>query len=120
MEITKFSVINPILRQHHNEASRIGQVKPGFNRVVKIVLADMDERDKFLKDTMKMKAASAPWNKVFVKKDQHPVYLEENKRLRKKVGELKRKQGYENKEIKIVDGQLLVDNVSVDRNLFFH
>ena len=58
--------------------------------------------------------------KVFVKKDQHPVYLEENKRLRKKVGELKRKQGYENKEIKIVDGQLLVDNVSVDRNLFFH
>ena len=107
-------------RMENLEITRIGEVKAGFNRVMKIVLADMDERDKFLKDTMKMKDAPAPWNKVFVKKDQHPVYLEENKRLRKKVGELKRKQGYENKEIKIVDGKLLVDNVPIDRNLFFH
>ena len=69
---------------------------------------------------MKIKDASPPWKKVFVKKDQHPVYLEENKRLRRKVGELKKKPGYENKEIKIVNGQLMVDSIPIDRNLFFH
>ena len=112
--------------QHFNgrtadfEMSRLGEGKPGFNRVLKIVLENMAERNEFLKDTMKMKEAPAPWNKVFVKKDQHPVYLDENRRLRRKIGELKKKPGYENKEIKIQNGQLMVDNVSIDRNLFFH
>ena len=102
------------------EMSRLGEVKRGFNRALKIVLADMTERNKFLKDTIKMKDAPAPWNKVFVKKDQHSVYLDKNKRLRIKKNELKKKSGYENKEIQIVNSQLLVDNVSIDRNLFFH
>ena len=66
-----------------------------------------------------MKDADPPWNKVFVKKDQHPVYLSENNRLRKKVYELKKVQGNENKDIKIANGQLLIDGVAIDKNLFF-
>ena len=61
-----------------------------------------------------------PWCKVFIKKDQHPVYLSENNRLRKKAYTLKKTAGNENKEIKIVKGNLLIDNVTVDKNLFFH
>ena len=100
-------------------ASRLGVPKPGYNRVVKIELTSMEERDKFLKDTVKMKEAPAPWNKVFVKKDQHPVYLNENNRLRKKVSDLKKIQGNENKDIKIANGKVMIDNVVVDQNLFF-
>ena len=73
----------------------------------------------FLEDTVKMKQAPAPWNKVFVKKDQHPVYLNENNRLRKKVSDLKKIQGNENKDIKIANGKVMIDNVVVDQNLFF-
>ena len=99
--------------------SRLGEEKVGYNRVVKIELASVEERDSFLKDTTKMKDAPPPWNKVYIKKDQHPVYLNENKRLRRKAYELKKKQGNENKDIKIVDGKVLIDGVVVDKNLFF-
>ena len=101
-------------------ATRLGEPKTGYNRVLKIVLSNSEERDEFLKDAIKMKDAPAPWGKVYIKKDQHPVYLAENNRLRKKVSDLKKTQGNENKDIKINNGQLLVDNVAVDRNLFFH
>ena len=101
------------------DVSRIGEEKAGSNRVVKIVMESVEKRDKFLKNTSKMKDAPEPWNKVFVKKDQHPVYIAENNRLRKKAYDLKRTQGYENKEVKVFNGKVLVDNVVVDKNLFF-
>ena len=66
-----------------------------------------------------MKDAPAPWNKVFIKKDQHRVYIAENNRLRKKAYDLKRMQGYENKEVKVFNGKVMVDNVVVDKNMFF-
>ena len=100
--------------------SRLGEEKEGYNRVVKIILPTVEARNEFLKNTSKMKDAPNPWNKVFVKKDQHPVYIAENNRLRKKASDLRKTQGYENKEIKIFNGKVLVDNVPVDRNMFFH
>ena len=104
----------------HFNVCRIGEAKDGSNRVVKIVMESVEKRDKFLKNTSKMKDAPEPWNKVFIKKDQHPVYIAENNRIRKKAYELKKKQGYENKEVKVFNGKVLVDNVVVDKNLFFH
>ena len=100
-------------------ATRLGEPKPGYNRVLKIILQNGEERNEFLKNSIKMKDAPEPWKKVYIKKDQHPVYLAENNRLRKKVADLKKKQGNENKDIKIHDGKVLVDNTPVDRNLFF-
>ena len=102
------------------DVSRLGEAKPGYNRVIKITLPSVERRDEFLKNTSKMKEAPSPWNKVFIKKDQHPVYIAENNRLRTKANELKKKAGYENKEIKIYNGKVLVDNVVVDKNMFFH
>ena len=125
-DVEKVNWILKITENHHFngrtadlEMCRLGEEKAGFNRVLKIVLGDMEERNEFLKDSMKMKAAPAPWNKVFVKKDQHPVYLSENNRHRKKVSDLKKIQGNENKDIKIANGKVMVDNVIVDQNLFF-
>ena len=102
------------------DISRIGVEKAGYNRVIKIILPTVEKRDEFLKNTSKMKDAPSPWNKVFIKKDQHPVYIAENNRLRTKANELKKKPGYENKEVKIFNGKVLVDNVVVDKNMFFH
>ena len=99
--------------------SRIGDAKTGYNRVLKITLPSVERRDEFLKNTSKMKEAPSPWNKVYIKKDQHPVYIAENNRLRRKANELRRKAGYENKEVKIFNGKILVDNVVVDKNMFF-
>ena len=99
--------------------SRLGAVKPGYNRAVKIVLPSAAERDEFLKNTAKMKDAPEPWNKVFVKKDQHPVYAAENNRLRKRAADLRKVQGNENKDIKVQNGKVLVDNNIVDQNMFF-
>ena len=101
------------------DVSRLGAVKPGYNRAVKIILPTVAERDEFLKNTAKMKDAPEPWNKVYVKKDQHPVYAAENNRLRKRAAELRRVQGNENKDIKIQNGKVLMDNNIVDQNMFF-
>ena len=100
--------------------SRIGAEKAGYNRVVKIILPSVEIRNEFLKNTSKMKECEDPWKKVYIKKDQHPVYIGENNRLRKKAAELRKKPGYENKEVKIFNGKLTVDNNEVDKNLFFH
>ena len=99
---------------------RLGKERRGYNRFIKIVLSSVNDRDEFIKNTEKLKASPEPWNKVFIKKDQHPVYLSEYNRLRKKAYDLKKTAGNENKEIKIIKGELFVDNITVDKNLFFH
>ena len=55
--------------------------------------------------------------KVYLKKDTHPVYVQETGRLRNKMKTLK--DIPENKEVKIVNGNLEVDGVIVDRNTCF-
>ena len=93
----------------------MGKERRGYNRFIKIVLSSVNDRDEFIKNTEKLKASPEPWNKVFIKK-----FLSEYNRLRKKAYDLKKTAGNENKEIKIIKGKLFVDNITVDKNLFFH
>ena len=79
----------------------------------------MEERDAFLANAPKLKDAPKAWGKVFLKKDQHPVYMAENKRLRKKLYDLKRIESNNNKDIKLIEGKLSIDGIEIDRNSFF-
>ena len=53
-----------------------------------------------------------------MKKDVHPVYSKETSRIYKKMKELKEKNP--DKDVKILDGKLMVDDKVIDKNLFFH
>ena len=81
----------------------------------------MQGRDKVLPLSSKIKSLPEPWSKVYLKKDLHPVYSKENQRIRKKRYDLQTQftNNNEQREVKIVRGQLQVDGVTVDRNLFF-
>ena len=80
--------------------SRLGKSRTGYNRVIKIYLTSEGERNAFLKDVKKLKGAHEPMSKIFVKKDQHPVYAAEDRRMWKEVKNLQKAPGNENKEIK--------------------
>ena len=88
---------------------------------MKVVTTSADEREKVLPLSSKLKSLPEPWSKVYVKKDLHPVYSKENQRIRKKRYDLQTQfnNNNERREVKIVNGQLQVDGVTVDRNLFF-
>ena len=64
--------------------TRLGTKRIGYNRVIKILLPSIAERDNFLKDSHKLNDADDIWSKVCITKDQHPVYIAVNNRLRKK------------------------------------
>ena len=99
--------------------SRIGRERTGYNRAVKIVTGSKEERNEFTKNAKNLKNADDLWKKVYVRKDEHPVYLAERTRLRKKMEELKRNPDNRNKEITIKDGKLMVDSEVADENIFF-
>ena len=80
----------------------------------------MESRDGFVKNSKKLKEAPEVWKKVYIKKDQHPVYAAENNRLRKKMDNLRKLDENKEKEILIKDGKLTVQGNVVDQNLFFH
>lgn len=103
------------------QISRIGQVRQGSTRAMKVVTTSAEEREKVLPLSSKLKSLPEPWSKVYVKKDLHPVYSKENRRIRKKRFDLQTQftNNNEQREVKIVNGQLQVDGVTVDRNLFF-
>ena len=67
------------------EISRLGKTRQGSNRAIKIKLPSMKERDEFLKGGNKLKTLSEPWKKIYIKKYLHPVYIQENTRMRKKL-----------------------------------
>ena len=87
---------------------------------MKIITTSTTERDKVLSVAPKLKSQAA-WSKVYMKKDLHPVYAKENQRIRKKRYDLSTQfsANNEQRDVKIVKGQLQVDGVTVDRNLFF-
>ena len=100
---------------------RFGKEKVGFKRTLKLVVPSIADRDKILKNSNKLKNAPDILNKVYIKKDQHPVYVAENNRLRKKMYDLKKLPENLNKNnVRIDKGKLYVDNVIVDENTFFH
>ena len=98
---------------------RLGKKREGFNRIVKIKLKSVKDRDAFLVNAPTLKNAPVAWGKVFIKKDQHPVYLAEDKRLRKKVYDLKQLEENVDKEIKLPNGKILFDGVIIDKKSFY-
>ena len=103
------------------EFTRIGTPVEGKKRVLKIDVGSKDIRDTILKETKKLKLLPAPWKRVYINKDVHPVYLKENQRIRKKVQELKKVPGFEHEtgRVKLENGMIMVDDAMVDQNLFF-
>ena len=103
------------------EITRIGKSRENYNRVVKIKTTSVEDRDRVLKLASKIKELPDSWKKVYIKKDLHPVYVKENQRIRKKRYDLIKR--YENDQevhdVKIINGCLEVDGVTIDRNLFF-
>lgn len=83
-----------------------------------LVTPSSQARDDVLKNTSKMKEAPEVFKKVYIKKDIHPVYADENKRLRSKMIELRKKPENKDKQIKIVKGDLMVDNEVVASSTF--
>ena len=100
--------------------SRIGNPRDGMDRMVKVTFLNTEDRNDFVKNSNKLKTASDLWKRVYVKNDQHPVYANENNRLRKKMGALRRDPNNANKTIALKDGKLTVNGNIVDHNLFFH
>ena len=59
------------------------------------------------------------WSKVYLKKDTHPVYVQETGRLRTKMKNLKKKFPGNEDKVKIMNGKLEVDGKIIDSNTFF-
>lgn len=105
------------------EIQRLGAVTPNSNskyvRAIKINVLNKQNRDAILKKAKSLKDAREPWKRVYLNRDEHPVVVQENSRLRKKMNGLKKKEEYKGKNIKIEKGKLKVDGQIVDQNLFF-
>ena len=101
------------------DVSRIGQPRDNYNRVIKVKLASTEDRDEFMKNSKNLKEAEERWKKVYIKKDEHPVYLSEKSRLRAKMLDLKKKPENNGKKIVIKEGKLMIDATVVDKNIFF-
>ena len=100
---------------------RLGKKAPNakFHRYIKFNVGDKENRDNILKQANRLKDIGDPWSNIYLKKDLHPVIVDENKRLRKKKYELSKLEENKNKEIKIDKGKLKIDDTVVDHNLFF-
>lgn len=98
---------------------RMGKRNPEltYPRKVKVNVKTKAVRDAILDKAKILNTKNETWKKVYVKKDVHLVYARENQRIYNKRKDLKEKNP--DKDIKIVDGKLLVDEQVVDRNMFF-
>ena len=101
------------------EIERIGKARENYRRVMKVKCRSREDRDELMKNSKKLKDAEEIWKKVYIRKDEHPVYLAEKNRLRRKMMELKRMEENNTKEIVIKDGKLMIDATVVDKNTFF-
>ena len=98
---------------------RIGNVRNGYNRVIKIEFTTSKDRNEFTKNGKKLKENGDLWKKVYVKKDENPVYAGENFRLRDEFRKIKDNPENSEKSVVLKDGKILVDNEVVDKNCFF-
>ena len=99
------------------ECSRIGRPKQDFPRMLKVKVRTKDQRKVITEKASTLK--TKPHLKtIYLKKDTHPVYVQETGRLRVKMKKLKEIPGNAEK-VKIVDGNLEVDGKIVDKNTFF-
>jgi chaperonin cofactor prefoldin len=104
-----------------NNASQLQRIGKDPNnekrRFLKVTLPDYNTREQIIKNAHNLKNLNEPWNKIFINRDNHPVYQKEHHRLRKKFNELKRNLSNA-EDVKLLKGELIVDGVVVDRNLF--
>ena len=96
---------------------RIGKETGEKRRSLKIILKDNKIREIIMKNAPKLKNLSAPLNKIYINRDTHPVYQKEHQRLRRKCNELK-KQRQDPENVKLIKGELTVDGVMIDKNIF--
>ena len=102
---------------HVRDCTRIGKPKANYTRLLKIKVTNKDQRKILLDNSSKLKA-HGHLKKVYIKKDTHPVYVQETNRLRAKMKELQAIPANKDK-VKIVDSKLELDGVIIDRNTFF-
>ena len=77
-------------------AQRIGKETGEKRRMLKVVLKDYDTREVIISNASKLKKLVAPWNKMYINRDTHPVYNKEHQRLQKKFNELKKRPDLQN------------------------
>ena len=99
--------------------TRIGKSREGYPRILKISFTSKIDRDEFVKDSKKLKNANGVWKKVFVKKDEHYVYREENIRMKLRYKAEKDNVENQNKTVDFKNGKITVDGKIVDQNTFF-
>ena len=68
---------------------RIGKETIQKRRMLKLIVKDNKSREVIMKNSFKLKDCEEPFSKVFINRDNHPVYQKEHMRLRKKFRELK-------------------------------
>ena len=117
-----FSLIEIDGGLRNRNVERIGkQPTNGKTRMVKVMFPDKESRDKAVQQSIRLKDLEEPWKKVYLNRDKHSVYRYENNRLRKKMNDLRKKPEFQDiakERVKIVKGELLVDDNIVDRNTF--
>jgi hypothetical protein len=82
------------------EVKRLGKQIEGRTRAMLVSFTDKQVRQNVLKNAKKLKDSAAPYNKVYIKKDIHPMVRKELNRLRKVEQEEKRKPENQGKTIK--------------------
>ena len=90
-----------------------------YPRTILLTVGNKTTRDNILKKSKELKDAGEIFSTIYLKKDLHPVLVQENKRLLKKKKDLLALDINKEKEIKLEKGVVTVDGVEVDRNLFF-
>ena len=101
------------------KVERLGKPNQMYKRVIKLNVTSKQNRDEILKKTNILKTKGSPWDTVFVKKDLHPVIVQENNRLRIKKKNLQKLDENKDKVVKIEKGKLTIDGTMVDQNMFF-
>ena len=99
--------------------NQIGQAKSDSNRLVKVQLPSTVLQNEILNKASVLKKLPASWSKIYIKKDRHPVYLKENKRISKKMYDLKKDLNNREKNIRIDKGRLVVDGNVIDKKNIF-
>ena len=107
------------IMSHDIEVTRLSKKQSGKSRVLKVNVLKKETRDLICSKSKLLKALAEPWNKIYIKKDTHPVILSENHRIRLKMKDLKSLEEYKNKDVKLENGKLTVDGITIDQNTFF-
>ena len=100
------------------QCERIGKERQDSNRMIKLKVRTKEQRNEITQNASKLKNIQT-FDKIYIKKDTHPVYVQETSRIRAEMKKLKEAEENKNKDIRIEDGILKVDGRAVDKNTFF-